>query len=746
MWSTYKESQLQFFFQYIKRPEASNDTFQVYGLAGSAVHDALEEWLETGKTDLHKFWMTRKVDNYLGMNGKKLEESKYAFMLQHAIKYVKDNYPALPDQGYPWNLTPERAFELPLYGIKVKGFIDLEVKEDLSCEVELIDWKTNSSNSHKLHKDQRLFYSWLYWKVEGIIPKCSWLYLKELGTFDDKGKPRGIHKDAFTEEEMIEFDSKIKFMLQDIVRKGFDIKNYEAGNHKGPFNAYKNLCIEEVYKRISGKNPSIRLDIKGHYVFINGPVDPLLEEGIDFATKFDLPTKYFMQQKVREKLEEGSTTFGRVPNLKDVGTIHLYNKRYKCFPIGLLDKIKKICNEYSEYYNKHLTINIKDHRNQKVMNQVMCNFKEELYERLTLRPYQESAVSKFISKQNGIIQIATGGGKTHTAGELIRELDAKTLWIIDRKELLNQTREALQKQLSIEIGIISGKDIDIKDITIATVQSLHAKLSDPIIQDYLYSVNFVIIDEFHKSAAETYQKVFAKLPNTKYKLGLTATPKRDDGKDPILFSILGGVIYKKTSQELIEEGYLVKPEIIFYHIDPPAPKLENIDKKLTYPEEYNEYITSHPWRNLQIMQFVADNKDKKIIILTKSIKHGKYLKDTIPSDIWVEHIHGKTTNRKEIYEKFTKGVYKCLVMTLSIGAEGLDIPDLDMIIEAAAPKGEGKSIQVLGRVLRPSAGKTKGIYIDFMDQGPYTRSHAEARIKAFKSEGHEVTVTTLPER
>lgn len=711
--SVFKQSPLQFYFAYLSDEEQTNEGMPVYGKAGNAVHEAIEHYIETKEKDLKKFWDKFEVDNFKGFNNSSLKIDSYQEMFENGTKYVDSILSVFEDPV----ITPEKKIEAVIYGIKVKAFIDLEIRHNGAITIK--DWKTNSKNDHAMHKDQRLFYSWLYWKTENIIPECVWIYLKD----------NSLQEDNFSIEELEEFDSKIKYMITDLKERGFDISKYEPGEWKGPFNNYYNLCLDEVNKRINSNNPVINLEIKGNFVFITGPVDPVLESGLDFATKFDLPSKKHMQRVMAEKGK------GFI-DLNEIGTIHLYNKNYKCFPIGLMDKVMKIINDYGQYYNKQLSINLVDHRDGNIMNQ-------KLYDDIpqtvnpNLRDYQQAAIHEFIKKETGIIQIATGGGKTWTAAEIIKIVAGRTLWIIDRKELLQQTKEALEKQIGTKIGVISGKTVDIQPITIATVQSLNSKLYDLI--KYLYSVNFVVVDEFHKSAAETYQKVFAKLPNTKYRLGLTATPQRDDGKDPILFSILGGIIYKIETEELINLGYLVKPKIKFYQFP------SNLIPYKSYQEEYAESIARCPFRNSTIAGIVEEYKDKKIMILTKQVDHGAELQKILgEAGFDNAHIHGSINEdfRKEIYKKFVKSELKILILTISIGAEGLDIPDLDVIINAAANAGDVKSIQILGRVLRTFQNKDDAYYIDFLDGGKYTYKHSMARMKVLKEQGHDITVIT----
>lgn len=723
-WSTFKESELQGYFQYIEKAEKTNAGVQVYGDVGNVVHKSVEDYINTRENTFDKHWDNYKIDYQRGMGGAKLSKSNYITMYNKAINlFIDYDNPNV-------DIEAEQNFKFEFHGMTIKGQIDLVFKHAESDYVCLLDWKTNSKNTYELHKAQRLFYSWAYWKVNGIIPETQWIYLKEYGNVygnvDKKQQPKGIHCDNFTESEIIVFEKDIIKFIDLIEEKGYNIEKYEVGNWKGPFNNYRNLCSDFVNKLILKKNHKITLRIKGHYVFLDS-IDPVLEQGIDFSTKFDLKDKYYMQKRAREN-NRG------IIDIEDIGVYHLYNKTHKCFPIGILKKVREIISEYAQHYQKSIEIEVIDYRDQDIMNKRNKIMPDKLIG-VELRDYQSDSADIFMVKEQGIIQQATGGGKTVTAAEIIRRLDANTLWIIDRKELLEQTKEALEKFLGVEVGVIMGKKCELnKPITIATIQSLNSKMSE--IKQYLSMFNFVIVDEFHKAAAESYQKVFAKLPNAKYKLGLTATPTRDDGKEPILFSILGDIIYKITSKELIEQGHLVMPEINFIRL-----KDDDFEQPKEYFEEYVESIVENCLRNRDILRICCDNRDEKIMILTKSVEHGKIIKSCLLDSF---HIHGTSTkkSRETSYKKFKKGKSGVLIITSSIGAEGLDIPDLDIIINAGANKGDVKSIQILGRALRKSDGKTTAKYYDFVDIGKSTYKHSMARMKIFRSEGYKINIIT----
>jgi len=710
-YSTYKKSQLEFYFKYIAKSEPTEKALP-YGDAGNVVHGCMEDHITSGtvaKSTYIDKWREKDLFNQKGFQGVTLSYEKYYDYFNNGVSYYNEIPPATL-------ILAEKRIEMLRHGMNIKSFIDLYLQYSGfdGYPIVIYDWKTNSQFNKALHRDQRLFYSWVIYENEGIIPNCKWYYLKH----------KEVVSDHFDLSEIQKFDVEIARVINEIAEKGDDISKYETGTWKHPFNQCKKLCQAEIDRRITSNNLNLTLEIRGHYVFIVGDAPQKLFDGIDLTTQFDLPDKYFMQEAVKKK--------GGMFNLKDVGTVHLFNMKNKCFPIGMKSEVTNIIFEYGEYYKNFIILEVKDCRDINILNSHPNIVPKKLCTTNVLRDYQKEAVDIFMKEESGIINIATGGGKTFIASEIIRQANAQTLWIIDRKELLDQTKKVLETLLCCEIGEVCDGVLNLCPITIATIQSLSSKISDPAIQKYLQTVNMVVVDEYHKAAAESYQKIFCKIPNAKYRLGLTATATRDDGKEKILFSILGGVIYKVDSKQLIDEGYLIKPKIRFHELD-----LDYVGEHMTYPEEYTEKIVDNATRNNTIKLISVAHAQHKQLILTKTVEHGKHLAELLDA----KHIHGSLGKkvRQKIMSEFRENPDGRLVITNSIGAEGLDIPDLDVIINAGANKGDVKSIQILGRLLRNFLGKSTAYYYDFIDSGKHTRSHSLARIKAFEEQGHEVT-------
>ena len=185
-----------------------------------------------------------------------------------------------------------------------------------------------------------------------------------------------------------------------------------------------------------------------------------------------------------------------------------------------------------------------------------------------LRDYQAAAVDRMLQGTIGTVQATTGSGKTVIAIAYIAQRARSTLILVDTIELANQWIDRIKTFTNVkEVGMIGNGVYDIKPITVALLQSMH-RMDDTKLQNLSKDFGVVICDEVHCVAANTYYNVMSKLP-CKYKHGLSATPKREDGLTSVIFWAAGPIIYK------IEEDAL-QSHLVF-------PKYEKIETKYSYP-------------------------------------------------------------------------------------------------------------------------------------------------------------------
>ncbi len=176
-------------------------------------------------------------------------------------------------------------------------------------------------------------------------------------------------------------------------------------------------------------------------------------------------------------------------------------------------------------------------------NDVRCELRDERYggEPLEvtfagkLRPDQHSAVSEMLSHDVGVLCAPTAFGKTVTAAAMIANRGVNTLVLVHRTELLKQWQARLQPFLGIGKGMIGtiggGKAKPTGKIDIAVMQSLSRQSEvNPLVENY----GHVIVDECHHVGAVSFEAILKRV-KAKYVLGLTATPIRRDGQQPIIF-------------------------------------------------------------------------------------------------------------------------------------------------------------------------------------------------------------------
>jgi superfamily II DNA or RNA helicase len=356
-----------------------------------------------------------------------------------------------------------------------------------------------------------------------------------------------------------------------------------------------------------------------------------------------------------------------VPSFQDGrwdGRIRLFSMEDLSFPTGLYVKLINYLKDINIYYE------IQDERpisNKEFNWQWVSKKIEHLY------PYQLNCVQMICEKKNGIIQAGTGAGKTIIMAKSIQQLSRKTLVLVHKLDLLDQARDKIMECLGIDVGYIGNGKLDIKDVTVATVQTIVRSLGYKYlkfmeeeidekeelkeqdkekVRQLLRDVSVVIIDECHHVRSETQQNIMANVTNADYRIGLSATPIRDQGDDLLVEGIFGEILCKISATYLIDNGFLVRPTIKFHVIDYTIfsfYEIVKIDKEgnvTYYNPEPSSGSKNGRRRNVDI---VWDELSNRNITVLKNIKE---------KDILYEYDNGNKIIRKWIkYEGNTNFVH-----------------------------------------------------------------------------------------
>jgi superfamily II DNA or RNA helicase len=412
------------------------------------------------------------------------------------------------------------------------------------------------------------------------------------------------------------------------------------------------------------------------------------------------------------------------------------------------DRQRKIFISRPYYYNSLKEIFLENGLKVRELNTKIKDFDFSL--KIELRDYQNEAIEKWRNNNfKGVIALPTGAGKTIIGLKAIESVKKSTLIVAFTKEQMNQWKDSIVKFSDVrpDIGLYYSSEKNIKPITISTYQTAYRHIND--LAD---KFDLLIIDEAHHLPADKFKEIALGLIASK-RLGLSATPYREDGKHEELFKLMGGVIYYKGVDELIHKGYLSPYEIIqvkvFLNKDERSKyfellkkfkilsknrKISELIKKaqegdndaieaLRVYNDMKKIVSLAQNKVSKIMDIIRRESDKKILIFTQYVEQAENLAKLFNALL----ITGKISKseRDKILSKFKSMKSGILVLT-TVGDEGLDIPDASVGIIVTGTGSRRQFIQRLGRLLRPVNGKKATLY-EILVQGTPEEYQAKKR-------------------
>ncbi len=240
-----------------------------------------------------------------------------------------------------------------------------------------------------------------------------------------------------------------------------------------------------------------------------------------------------------------------------------------------------------------------------------------------------------------------------------------------------------------------------------------------------YVANGILVSN---SAAKSYLKVNKFCEEVFYRYGFTGTFVRPDGEDMKMHGVLSDVIFRKTTSELIEAGWLVRPYITILRY-----KVKGYSR-MNYQTAYNAIIADSGF-NL-IVSKIAEKKikeKKQTLVLVRRKEHGELLGRMIEHSIYLSG-SDDLEYRKKVVKAFVEKKIPCIIAT-NIFGEGVDIPAIEALVNARLQKSCVQTKQGIGRALRTEEGKDIAEIFDFIIIGQkHLTSHSVERINAYREE------------
>ena len=372
-----------------------------------------------------------------------------------------------------------------------------------------------------------------------------------------------------------------------------------------------------------------------------------------------------------------------------------------------------------------------------------------------LRDEQNKAMKKMLAHDIGILNAATGFGKTVVACAMIAERKVSTLIIVPTETLLAQWRDSLDIFLSVDeplptyttktgivktykscIGTLKGGQNKLTGIIdIAMMQSLKEDMY-PLLDQY----GMVIMDECHRCAGDQIGDAL-NVVRSRYVYGLSATPKRSDGLTPIIGFTFGPIRYTYASfKRAMEQSFN-------HYVYPRFTNVVNLSDHELSLHEANDLIKLHKDRQEMICKDVIQvlSQHHTPLVLGKFVDQCQDLYHRLKGE--ADHVlllvGNKTKKEKEEILNHLKAIPDeesvILIATIQLAGEGFDFPRADTIMLASPISYEGRTAQAIGRITRDYEGKQSSIVYDYIDiHIPVFERMSHKRMTTYKKNGFHI--------
>ncbi len=340
------------------------------------------------------------------------------------------------------------------------------------------------------------------------------------------------------------------------------------------------------------------------------------------------------------------------------------------------------------------------------------------------RDYQDEAINLMENNYRGLINFATGLGKTLTAIHAIRRIGRRTLIVVPSESIAMQFIDELKKAFGDKrVELFSGKRKKTADITVGIAASVVRAIDTFKNLD----LGLIIFDEVHHIAANTFFDVARGLGHVGRMFGLTATDFRSDGKDIMIKAGCGDVLICRDLIWGIKHKWLAEPEFVITKVRTSGKnffndKLKNYREHVLNSDEMNDAIRSDIRRAIQ--------NGESVLVLVDQVSHGEML----AKEFNLPFATGTDNKSQDYVDQLNDGKIPGLIGTDGKVGEGTDTKRVDVLIMANFAAGKGPIYQCLGRGTRKYGNKTHVRVHDYVAEGSdMLKRHSDTRIAIYKT-------------
>ena len=352
---------------------------------------------------------------------------------------------------------------------------------------------------------------------------------------------------------------------------------------------------------------------------------------------------------------------------------------------------------------------------------------------LDLRPYQHDWVSRFVEAKSGVLVGPPGSGKTVAALGVMAAIGGETLVLVPSRELAEQWREEMLARTSLteeQIGLYHGGEKNIRPVTVATYQTAGMDRHRMLFDERRWGL--VVYDEVHHIPSPIHRRS-ADL-QTKHRLGLSATPIREDDREKEIFTLIGPPIGTDWGA-LFDAGYVAEPEVEI-RLVPWGSEMHKNEYGSAEGHEKRQLAAMNPAKAEEVREILRAHPGEKALVFVEFIEQG----DRLAEALGVPFVSGETPHarRRQLFREFRQGPRDVLVVS-RVGDEGIDLPNAELAIAASGLGGSRRQgAQRAGRTMRP-VGRAR-MYV-LATRGSREEDFARQRMRHLAGKGVRVRET-----
>ena len=336
-----------------------------------------------------------------------------------------------------------------------------------------------------------------------------------------------------------------------------------------------------------------------------------------------------------------------------------------------------------------------------------------------LRPSQQAVYDEI--EDNSIINAWVSWGKTFTGLAIAGKLGQKTLVITHTVPLRNQWAKEVKKVYGFEPGIIGSGRFEIDaPIVIGNTQTLYRNI-EKIRKEF----GTIILDEMHHVSSPT----FSKLLDTnycRYKIGLSGTIERKDGKHVVFRDYFGNTLFKPPKENYMTPTVHIVPSEIRFMDGAKIPWANRVTKLAT-DEEYQHTIS--------MLAAAYAARGHKVLVVSDRVSFLKRCAELTGDKAICVTGEVSHEDRETLVDEILYGDKEVLYGTQAIFSEGISVDTLSCLILGTPVNNEPLLTQLVGRVIRKKEGKIDPVIIDIHLKGNTARKQASNRVGFYMKQG-----------